>query len=83
MGRLSQREQVYRRFVERRRQEDIDQEIKDVSFFVELDCTLEKCSSYLDCLRDKDLRQTLISLLVLSSQQFFDIVFFVEYVPLP
>lgn len=61
-------------------EEDIDEEIKEISFFVEVEATVERSTSYLDCLKGTDLRRTLISLLILCGQQFFGVAFFAGYI---
>lgn len=54
----------------------VEQEIKEVAAFVELEATLEKSSSYIDCFKGTDLRRTMISMLILCGQQFFGVAFF-------
>lgn len=60
-------------------EEEIDEEIREISFFVEVEATVEKSTSYLDCLKGTDLRRTMISLLILCGQQFFGVAFFAGY----
>lgn len=56
--------------------ENIEEEVREIGFFVELEATLEKSSSYADCLKGTDLRRTMISLLVFVGQQLFGVAFF-------
>jgi MFS transporter, SP family, sugar:H+ symporter len=61
-------------------EEEIKQEIQEISAFIEIEKELEGSSSYLDCFRGTNLRRTLLTIGSTMCQEFSGISFISGYV---